>query len=338
MARNPQADIEQFEDGTAAFASAREVAWHKLGTVTEGAMTAEQALELAYLNTEVCVTEEPVSAPVLTANGVSNITLDEKFLTYRIHPKTGLPEALGVVGNRYVPIQNADAFEFLNYIADESGAVFETAGALNHGRRVFVSMKFPQHMELAGGQDVVDYYVVATNSHDGTSSFKVVVTPVRPVCTNTVALALSKAVSSISLKHTVGAKGKVAQARDTLGMVFKYQEAFEAEVQALVAQEFTVREFNAYVDSLLPLAGDASQRQETKNDNARNAIKALWNAPTQKNVEGTKWAAWNAVVEYADWFAPTRGKGRDAAEVRAERVMLGSRDVFKQKAFALLTK
>ncbi|MDQ1013199.1 hypothetical protein QFZ82_007684 [Streptomyces sp. V4I23] len=34
-------EIEQFTDGTAAFASARESAWHGLGTITEGAMTAE---------------------------------------------------------------------------------------------------------------------------------------------------------------------------------------------------------------------------------------------------------------------------------------------------------
>ena len=33
--------LEQFTDGTTAFFTAREVAWHKLGTVTADALTAE---------------------------------------------------------------------------------------------------------------------------------------------------------------------------------------------------------------------------------------------------------------------------------------------------------
>ena len=44
--------LEQFEDGTTAFAS-REEAWHKLGTITKRAFTAEEALELAQLDSEL---------------------------------------------------------------------------------------------------------------------------------------------------------------------------------------------------------------------------------------------------------------------------------------------
>lgn len=332
-------EIEQFSDGTAAFASAREIAWHRLGTVTEGAMTAEEALKLAYLDTEVKVSEEPIQTTVLTDNGVSTIKMDDKFLTYRTHPKTGQVEALGVVGTRYVPIQNAEAFEFLNYISDESGAVFETAGSIKNGRQVFVTMKFPKSMELAGGQDVVDYYLVAANSHDGSKAFTVAVTPVRVVCTNTLALGLQQAVSHIALKHTVGAKNKIQQARETLGMVWKYQEAFEEEVQRLVSQPFTDQQFVQFTQRLIvPRKAEPSQRQLNKVEEVQSALMGLWNSPTQQNVAGTKWAAWNAAVEYADWLSPIRGKGKEKDEVRATRAMGSSRDKFKQRAYALLTK
>ena len=144
-------NIEQFADGSSAFFSNREVAWHKLGTVTDGAQTAQDALKIAQLDSVVKVSENYIST---TVDG-QTITLPDRYLTYRNHPKTGL-SALGVVGNRYTPIQNSEAFEFLNHIADESGAVFETAGSLNNGARVFMSMKMPESMKLAGGQDTVD--------------------------------------------------------------------------------------------------------------------------------------------------------------------------------------
>lgn len=331
--------IEEFADGTQAFASARTIAWHTLGTVTAEAMTAEEALRLAYLDTEVRVTDEPVQVPVITASGVTNISVPDKFLTYRTHPKTGEPEALGVVGTRYVPIQNTDAFQFLNYIADESGAVFETAGSLDGGRRVFMSMKFPSHMELAGGQDVVDYYLMATNAHDGTQSFTVAVTPVRPVCSNTVAIALRQAASKIALRHTIGAQGKIQQARETLGMVFKYQEAFESEVQSLVSQHMTNAEWTRFLSELF--AADENKMTATqvkKALNIRNDLQDLWVADTQRNVANTRWAAYNAVVEYADWFKPVRGAGKDDRDaLRAERILTGAADELKNRAYALLT-
>ena len=68
--------LEQFEDGTTAFAS-REEAWHKLGTITKRAFTAEEALELAQLDSEVTVSENPVGAVV---DG-KVLTVEDKFIT-----------------------------------------------------------------------------------------------------------------------------------------------------------------------------------------------------------------------------------------------------------------
>lgn len=40
--------------------------------------------------------------------------------------------------------------EFLNRLADESGAVFDTAGSLRGGRAVFVTMRLPETMRVGG--------------------------------------------------------------------------------------------------------------------------------------------------------------------------------------------
>ena len=324
-------NIEQFADGSSAFFSNREVAWHKLGTVTDGAQTAQDALEIAQLDSVVKVSENFIST---TVDGQS-ITLPDRFLTYRNHPKKGLT-ALGVVGSRYTPIQNSEAFEFLNHIADESGAVFETAGSLGNGERVFMSMKMPETMKLANGQDTVDSYIMATNSHDGTTAFTVAVTPVRVVCTNTVRLALAQAQATIKLRHTFGATAKVQQARETLGLVWKYQEAFQQEVENLISQSFSNSDFKQFVDKLIPTPReDATQRVKNYADQTRADLLGLWMAPTQDNVRNTKWAAYNAVAEYEDWAKPVRG-GEDKSILRAERIVNGGSETLKQKAQLLL--
>lgn len=327
------ANIETFEDGTSAFFSNREVAWHKLGVVTDGAQTANQALEIAQLDSIVKVSENPVGVEI---DG-KYVTFPKKFITYREHPKKGTT-ALGVIGNRYTPIQNSEAFDFLNVLADESGAVFETAGSLGNGERVFMTMKFPESMTLGGG-DVVDNYIMAVNSHDGTTAFTVAVTPIRAVCTNTVRLALAKAQSKISLRHTVNATQKVQQARDTLGIVWKYQEEFQNQVESMLSEKFSDAEYKRFIETLVPepWGKEITQRQMTSVQDVRADLMGLWKAPTQANIAGTKWAAYNAVAEYEDWAKPVRSK-KDQDVVRAQRIINGGADVMKTRAQLILAK
>ena len=279
---------------------------------------------------EVKVTESPVSVQV---EG-QTISIDDKFLTYRNHAKKGLT-ALGVVGTRYTPVQNSEAFDFLNFLADESGAVFETAGSLGNGERVFMTMKFPESMSIAG-VDTVNNYLMAVNSHDASTSFTIAVTPIRAVCTNTVRLALREASAKVSLKHTAGVTSKVQQARETLGVVWRYQEAFEREASRLISQSFSDSDFTSFVNALVPDARkDASQREITLRERKREELVALWKAPTQTNIANTAWAAYNAVAEWADWSMPTRGS-EDKDVARAERLILGGVDNIKERAQLLL--
>lgn len=334
--------IEEFQDGTAAFFTNRQPAWHRLGTVTDGALTAEQALEVAHLDWHVHKTSDPIAAPITTDDGVHLIHLDDKFLTYRQHPKTGEYQALGVVGSQYQPIQNAEAFDFLNTLVDESGAHFETAGSLAGGRRVFMSMKFPETMQI-GGQDPVDLYLLAWNSHDGLSAFNVIATPVRVVCQNTLTAGIRSAQASWSIRHTATATAKVQAARETLGLTFKYAEAFQKEAEALLAQEMKATEFTRFLESLVVMPKDATDRVKANVDATRDQISSLWTAPTQDNGAGTRWGAWNAVTEWADWVKPVKGAD-DPDLARARRIVtdLGGLDRasrpldIKRKAWRLL--
>lgn len=325
---------DKYADGSAAFFTNREVAWHQLGVVTPNALTAEEALKTALLDWQVIKSPTPVATLVPNKNndGTEMITFEDKYMTYRYHPKTDKAEALGVVGNRYTPVQNIEAFSFLNYVADESGAVFETAGAMNNGRKVFMTMKMPESLQI-GGQDAIDLYLMAWNTHDGTSAFNVLVTPIRVVCQNTLTAAIGSAKSSYALRHTPNVNGKIQAAREALGVTFKYTEQFEQMAEKLISQSMTDKEFAKLVEKVFPIDED-SPRAKTMAENAKDVVLGLWKAPTQANIANTKWAAYNTFIEYSDWASPIRGKNE--ATLRAERIITGAGDRFKNKVLALL--
>ena len=71
----------------------------------------------------------------------------------------------------YATVRSCD---LLDAITDDSGARFETAGALRGGRETFVTMKLPNSMVfdgIDGSKDRTDFYLAALNSHDGYQTF-----------------------------------------------------------------------------------------------------------------------------------------------------------------------
>ena len=114
---------------------ARTDPWHRLGiTVAGQAFTAQDAMTLGHLG-GWDVRKVALTATEITENGVSTIDVPGSFATVRTNPFTGEPDALGIVGRGYHPLQNEEHAEFLNHLADESGAIFDTAGSLRGAAR-----------------------------------------------------------------------------------------------------------------------------------------------------------------------------------------------------------
>ncbi len=328
-------ELETWSDGTASFVSAREHAWHRLGTVLPAEFDAAQAMQYARLGGWNVRTMALQTAPVLSDDGVFGaLPVPDQFATVRTNPVSGSVDVLGVVGRGYTVIQNEEHADLLNRVVDESGgAHFETAGSLRGGRSVFLSMKLPRTMNI-GGIDPVDLYLIALNSHDGTSAFRLLVSPVRVVCANTQALALRRAQSSFSIRHTSGAKGNIAQAREALGLTFKYAETFEREAEQMIQASLTDAQFAQIIGKLWTTESE-SKRSATITANRADVLTGLFSdAPTNANIRGTRWAGYQAITEYLDHFAPVQG-GTDTA--RAERVATGGTvTTVKARAFEML--
>jgi phage/plasmid-like protein (TIGR03299 family) len=323
--------IEEFANGTAAFVSARQHAWHQLGTVLPAEFDAAQAMQFAKLGGWNVRTRALRTVEVLDADGVTGpLEVPGQFATVRTNPVTGGTDVLGVVGSGYTVIQNEEHADLLNRVVDESGAHFETAGSLRGGRSVFLSMNVPRTM-MIGGVDPVDLYLIALNSHDGTSAFRLLVSPVRVVCANTQALALRRAQATFSIRHTSGAQGNIAQARQALGLTFKYADAFECEAEQMIQQSMTDAQFEAIIGKLWTTESE-SKRSATITANRKDTLFGLWSdAATNATIRGTRWAGYQAITEYLDHFAPVQG---NSALARAERVASGGASTaLKTRAF-----
>lgn len=307
--------------------STRSAAWMQLGTVLEDRFDAATALEKAHL-ANWNVRKEPV----YLANG---LVIPEKFATVRDNPYTREVEPLGVVGKTYTPIQNEAHIGFLDALMDESGAHIDAAGQHHGGRDVFISMKLPGHMEIAG-VDQIDTYIIGFNNHSGASAFRTVVAPMRPRCTNMQAAIIRGAQRSFTVRHTTNAAQNVHEARLALGLTFKYMDGFQTEAEHLIQQTYTEAQFANLVKELVGTPEDAaSKRAATSIQTATEGL--MWSfleSPTNEVVRGTKWGAYQAVTEYADWMFPVRGDNK--TELRALRTIEGRNDEMKLAAWDAL--
>lgn len=310
----------------AAAVFARQSAWHELGTTLTEEFTAEQAMEVAHLG-GWNVRKTPLTTTDITDNGVTTIDIPGKYATIRTNPFTGAAEPLGVVGSSYTPIQNEQHAGILNTLVDESGAHFDTAGSLRNGRNVFVSMKLPQHI-LIGGQDQIDVNLVALNSHDGSSAFKILVTPIRVVCANTQAAALRNNKASYSIRHTMNYTSNLTTARQTLDMTFTYLDEFQTAADRMIETTVTNEEFEKLMKATFKTADELTPRASKSWDDRFDTLSHLWHdADTNKTITGTRWGAYQVVTEFVDHFTDS--------DNRAEQALTNQAQV-KRRAFDLL--
>ena len=299
------------QNGKASFASFREPAWHGLGTVfTEEKNTAEMlaAANLNNWNVRLVDVEIP-----------NTLTSDKSYqYVVRTNPtdKTQT-DVLGVVGERYVPVQNEELFAFGDNILDGGGR-WETAGAIRGGRVVFGSLALERETVLdpSGVADVVKTYLLINTSHDGSIAIQASITPVRVVCANTLNLALGRKgkapKQSFKIRHTQTAEGKIAVARETLGLANKYMDAFDKMAHAMIQKEITAQDFNNIILAAYPKPDKDTKGAIKKWETKVDVINDIYTGEFNGMIAGSAWGAFNALTERLDWYRNARGGNNES--------------------------
>jgi phage/plasmid-like protein (TIGR03299 family) len=326
-------DLEQHADGSVAVFVAEEPAWHRLGEFREAPESLEVALDLGKLR-NWNVRKVPFFGQRDDRSGMAGRTIElpDQFMTIRDNPITGEPEGLGTVGPIWTPFQNEEVAEGCQVIIDEGGANIHTAGSIRGGRLVFISVKLPEAI-MVGGEDQVDLYIVGATAHDGSMSNKFSIRMVRPVCANTFTEGAKSAKSSWSFRHTTGFEGKAQDAREGLQLTWKFAKATNKVFDGMISSPFSDEEMEGFLKDLMPDPKSEKEGWVQRAEGERLAVMNIFkNKETCEIGRGTRWAAWNAVTEYADWFRP------GSEERRAKEALgLGVNVQLKPKAFKMLS-
>ncbi len=271
--------------------SARVKPWHGIGTVVEECPCSEEAIKLAGLDWKV------EQRDVYTDNW-------KLVPGYKANVRDYDQSVLGVVSDRYQVVQNEEAFAFTDRLLD-SGVRYETAGALQGGRRTFLLARLPQRFIIAG--DEITPYFVIMNSHDGGCAIKAAMTPVRVVCQNTLNLAFRTAKRTWTAKHTSNIMERIDDARDTLQLAEQYMGELGRGIDELARKRLADRKVMEYMSEFFPVSEGMTAAQKKNNLTLLNDMKARYfDAPDLQGMEKNGYRFVNAVSDFATHAEPIR--------------------------------
>lgn len=309
-------------NGKASFAYYGEPPWHRMGTQLNKPATAEEAIQSAGLDYHVSL------ASLSTVDG---IPIPKARAVIRDDAKS----ILGVVSERYVPVQNEEAFGFLDAVVGDSGLAYHTAGALGQGEKIFLLAKLPRTIRVKQSDDLVDQFLLLSNAHDGTAALRVLFTPIRVVCQNTLSIALSRGQGEgISVRHQGDIASKVLEAQRILGLATRFFGDAEEKINHLAKTYPTAKQLEEYFERLCPdpeEGQDISGAQKKRAEFHRLYEEGMGNDAAP--IKHTLWAAYNAVTESVD-HRSYRGKTMgDRENNRLNSIWWGKSARIKEQAW-----
>lgn len=312
-------------NGKSAMMFVGEVPWHRLGTKLEQPATAREAIEAAGLSYLVEL------KPLKTVDG-------NEVATRKATVRTDTKEVLGVVGNGYVPVQNFQAFGFLDAIVADGGLRYHTAGALGKGEKIWMLAKLPGHIQVKNSADIVDKFLLLSNSHDGSAALRVYFTPIRVVCQNTLALAERRSHGQgVSILHKGDLETKIKEAQQVLGFATRFYEDAAEQIDRLASHYPSQAQVSAYFREIYPDPDEG--KDNARAVNIRNELHRLFEegiGHDEPAIKSSTWTAFNAVGEFVDHVRPGRGTNdADRASRRLDSIWFGSGARLKQKAWDL---
>ena len=251
------------------------------------------------------------------------------YATYRADTS----QPLGLVKAKYEVVQNIDAFKFFDDAIGEGMARWDKAGILDDGRKIYLSARLP--VETRVGDDLIDNYLVFSNSHDGTSSVNIMFTPIRVICTNMLNSALKSADAYIRIRHTESAKQKLQRGAEILRIACNHADTVQDYYNSLLKVKMSDREVMEYLANLQLTAKEQDLLLNYDKENGykklilkdyrtmevtgvsqrkANMIASLFeyycDGIGQKHIAGTAWGAYNAVTGFYCNVANLEGEKR----------------------------
>src|SRR5262245_12202528 len=213
--------------------SVRQTPWHGLGQVLQNPPSIEEGLKAAGLDWTVG------RERLFTQAG-------QQCPAFAIVRQTD-QKVLGVVGEKYRPLQNVNAFNWFSPFLDAGQAALDTAGSLAGGSRVWVLAKLNRDPIVVARDDEVQKYLLLSHGHDGSLAVRVGFTPIRVVCNNTLTLAHGHGGELVRMRHSASLEGNLANLRETIDAVNAKFEATAEQYRRLAGKSINQADLKKYV-------------------------------------------------------------------------------------------
>ena len=296
--------------------------WHGLGTEIDDATTFWDAFKMAGLDWEV------QTEPLFRGDG-SEVKAQASV-------RQSDNRVLGGVGPRWTPLQNRDAFEIFEPLVDSGDLKLHTAGSLRQGERVWVLCQLNlDNSEIVKG-DEISKFALLSNGHDGKLAVHFGFTPIRVVCANTEAMARGcKSSKLIRVRHHQFVKENVEKLRDVMNLANQEFEATAEQYRFLASRQINAKDLEKYVKVVFGVEKKSDEDIKTRTKNILQSVETLFTTGKGNDlpgVNGTYWAAYNAVTEYLNydrgrnnanrmdslWFGQNKQMSADALETALE--------------------
>lgn len=221
-------------------------------------------------------------------------------------------DVLGVPSKAYLPHQYDEWLltKVGNLIDDDLS--IGSAGLLKGGAVAWVQIEMPENMKVEG----VEFrpHLLATTSFNGeiATLYKRCCTIV--VCDNTRARALRETSDEVRVKHTSQSMMRLNDARQALNIVHQLGDDFAAEIKQLMSMNVSDRQFDRFLNVLVPADQDDSKQLQTRADGTRATLRQMWQTDIRcAPFRNTGFGVVQTVNTWRQHIKPTR-KGRSTME------------------------
>jgi phage/plasmid-like protein (TIGR03299 family) len=252
-------------------------------------------------------------------------------------------EVIGVVGEKYKIVQNMEVFSALDTLVDSGDARYTAAGEYNNGANIWMVMELPVGVQVANDPHAA--FLLVQSSHDGSCAVRIRPIIERLYCANQINRIIKgkhKNDYTYVMKHTTNSELSVNDIRNITQLTYDSIQEYETIAGNLLQRKMDDRTVKNIFKSVWALPSTVeetpehllSQGEKRQRTIALAGRESAWNiysqSPTQENIRGTAFGAWQAVVEHADHHA-SGGSDR-----RAIATISGRNDRIKDKALGLI--
>jgi phage/plasmid-like protein (TIGR03299 family) len=311
--------------------SVRQMPWHREGTIlADYPDTWTQARTLAGLDWD------PVTAPVYAVTGINpdGTAHYEPIEGWKTITRSDTGAVLSISKDSYTVIDHGEMGEIIEAVLAQPNVQWETAGVLDGGRAVWCLALLDEPIELPGDDSPVLPYLAITNRHDGTAACALRATAVRIVCANTFRAAElegERTGTTFSFVHKSGWRNRIEEARTAVTGARAEMARYAELATELLGITITPAQRELFITEFIPKPPDGliTDRVARNVDEARQALRMIFDSATTEQVAHTAYGLVQAAGEYLDHV-----RGARSWETRLNRTLIRP-EPLKHRALSL---